>query len=384
MSFDIGRGNLKIFNKMFILFLAVCFILTQNSCTFALDGTNSDKMLFHGKVELNDKQKDDSKLFTGETKQLDKGTKLKMTVSQVLSSGYTEEGDEFFAEVSDDLTVPGGIVIPSGTIAHGKVTKLEGSRRLGRDGYINIKFDYLVTPDGREIPIEANMTTKRHPVTSVAKVALENTAITMAGGVIGGVAALKIFGIGGAVASQGYTLAGGAGVGALVGAGISLARKGKDVLVSPGDEINVQISGAIKVPVMTEEAFKDEEKSLDGLNIKITDYKVEKDPFGEPNTITLGIHVDNKTNKTFSTFDMALINDYKAVFYPSPFGDTELWFQKIDPNSRTSGKLSFSVDNTKRKHWLVFYDTSTRKPLAKVSIKNSIRRLKQEKNKNTH
>jgi len=341
----------------------------------------NNKYLFHGQVEINEEEKDPKKLFTGETKKIEEGTRLKMTVASVLSSGYTIEGDEFFAEVTNDLSVPGGIAIPAGTIAHGKVTKLEGSKRLGRDGYICVDFDYLVTPDGREIPIQASMTTKRNPVASVAKIALEDTAYTAAGGFIGGLLAVKYLGIGAAVASHGYTVAGGAGVGALIGATASLARKGGEVLIAPGDEINVEVKGALEVPVMNEEAFKDEEINFDGLNVKITDYKLEKDPFGELNTITLTISIDNRTNKTFSSFDMALVNDYKAVFYPSPFGNTELWFQKIFPNSRMTGRLSFAVDNPKRKHWLVFYDSTTRKPLAKISVKNAEKRLKKEKQK---
>lgn len=331
-----------------------------------------------GSVEI-EKNQEQQNLFTGETKEVEKGTTLRMTVSQVMSSSISTEGDEFFAEVTNDLNAPGGILVPAGTIAHGKVTKLRGTKRLGRDAYMSVKFDYLITPDGREIPIEASMTTKRHPVTSAAKVVLEDTAYTVAGGVIGGFLALKFLGLGAAVASNGYTVAGGAGVGALVGATASIVRKGSEVLIAPGDEIKVKVVSQMELPVMTEEAFKDEEKIFDGLDVKITSYAVEKDPFGEPNTITLTLNINNKTLKTFSSFDMALVNDYNSVFYPSPFGDTDLWFQKITPNSTVMGRMSFSVDNPKRKHWLVFYDTSSRKVLAKVSVKNAERRLKKEK-----
>jgi hypothetical protein len=166
----------------------------------------------------------------------------------------------------------------------------------------------------------------------------------------------------------------------VVGATKALTRKGGEVLIAPGDEINVKIGGSLQLPVMTEEAFKDEELVLKGLDVKIENYKIEKDPFGEPNTITIAVDINNKTNKTFSSFDMALVSDYKSVYYASPFGNTDLWFKKITPNSRTYGKLSFAVDNPKRKHWLVFYDTSSRKPVAKVSLKNAERRIKKEKN----
>ncbi|EKE03508.1 MAG: hypothetical protein ACD_20C00196G0004 [uncultured bacterium] len=377
-----GRVKYKMIMRKFLtIFLILNFLWVQGNISIAQAAQSSSGSL-QGTIEKTE-TKEEKQLFTGEKKDLEKGTSLKMTVSQVISSGYNEEGDEFFAEITNDLNTPGGILIPAGTIAHGKVTTVGATKRLGRDAYISVNFDYLITPDGREIPIEASMTTKRHPVTSTAKVILEDTAYTVAGGVIGGFLALKFLGLGAAVASNGYTLAGGAGIGAIVGATASLARKGSEVLIAPGDEINVKIASEIELPVMLEEALKDEEKILEGLNVNITDYIIEKDPFGEANTITLTLNIDNKTSKTFSSFDMALVNDYNSVYYPSPFGNTDLWFQKINPNSKMTGKLSFAVDNPKRKHWLVFYDTYSRKVLARISVKNAERRLKKEKTSNS-
>ncbi|MDD3013630.1 MAG: hypothetical protein PHC34_08010, partial [Candidatus Gastranaerophilales bacterium] len=283
---------LKIFKikKILISFLIIClFIINGGFALAQQEPVETGKVLFHGKVEINEDKNDDKKIFTGETKKVEQGTRLKMTVSNVLSSGYNQKDDEFFAEITNDLTVPGGIIIPIGTVAHGKVSALEESKRLGRDAHITLNFDYLITPDGRKIPIEASMTTKRNAAASVAKVALQDTAYTVAGGVLGGFLAFKYLGLGAAVASHGYTLAGGAGVGAIVGATASLVRKGGEVLIAPGDEINVEIKGTLNLPVMKEEAFKDEEKTIDGLDVKIVGYKLEKDPFGELNTITLNI-----------------------------------------------------------------------------------------------
>ncbi|MDD3149686.1 MAG: hypothetical protein PHV68_02535 [Candidatus Gastranaerophilales bacterium] len=343
---------------------------------------SNQKFIFHGHAEINEGNTPEENIFTGEVSKVTEGTTLKMTVSSVLSTGFNIEGDEFFAEITDDLYVEGGVAIPAGTIAHGTVSGMESSKRLGRDAYVNLKFDYLITPDGREIPIEASMTTQVGKAASVAKVVAQDAGITLAGGVLGGLLALKWLGIGTAITSNGYTVAGGAGVGALLGAGYALGRKGEQVFIAPGDEIKVEIDSSIELPVISEEALKEEEKHLDGLNIKIANYKLEKDPFGELNTITLSLLIKNQTEKTFSSFDMALINDYKAVYYASPFGSTDLWFQKIMPNSYISGNLSFAVDNPKRKHWLVFYDNRTRKPLARISVNNAIRRIDKEKKEN--
>ena len=337
--------------------------------------------VFKGRAEVTDKLEEKNKeLFTGEIDQLEAKDVIKMTVSQVLSSGYTEEGDEFFAEISSEVEGEKGVILPAGTIAHGTVKEIQGSKRLGRDGWIEVNFDYLITPDGREIPIQGNMSTKLNPVVGTSKVIAKSAGYTAVGGVVGGFLALNMFGLPAAIVSQGYTLAGGAAVGGAVGMGIALYRKGKDVLISPGDEIRVKITKAVDLPVFKKEALMQEEFVCDGLNIKITNIDFGEDPFGEMNTITVAIVITNLTDKYFTGFDISMVNDLNASFYPSVFGDTTLMFSKIKPGDRLSGRISFSVDNIKRKHWLVIYDRMERKPIAKISIDNAKRELKDKKN----
>lgn len=376
------------FKKLITIFLLYIFVLAQPASVLAKSKPKNENLMqtgsryiFHGHAEINQGAPEHENIFTGETGKVDEGTKIEMTVSNVISSTYNLEGDEFFAEVTKDVESEEGIVIPAGSVAHGKVSGIEDSKRMGRDGHVTLEFDYIVTPDGREIPIEGKMTTKRHPAASVAKVILEDTAYTLGGGLAGGYAALRLLGVGAAVSSNGATLGVGAGLGAVAGAGIALTRKGQEVLLAPGDEIKVKVLGSMELPVISDEAFKEEEKKFDGLEVRIVNYELEKDPFGDPNTITLSLVVVNKTKKTFSSFDMALINDYRSVYYASPFGNTEMWFTRIRPFTRIAGKLSFSVDNPKRKHWLVFYDNRTRKPLAKISVDNAKRDIKRRKKK---
>lgn len=337
---------------------------------------------FKGRAEINDKlEKENKKLFTGEMEQLEPKDVIKMTVSQVLSSGFTEEGDEFFAEISTDVEGQKGVILPAGTIAHGNVREIEESKRLGRDGWIEVSFDYLITPDGREIPIEGQMSTKLNPVASTGKMVAKGAGYTAVGGVVGGVLALNMFGLPAAVVSQGYTLAGGAALGGAVGLGMALYKKGKDVLISPGDEIRVKITKGIDLPVFRNEALKQEEFNCDGLNVKITNISFEKDPFGELNTITVAIVITNLTDKYFTGFDISLQNDLNASFYPSVFGDTTILFSKIKPGDRVAGRISFSVDNIKRKHWLIFYDRAQRKQVAKLSIDNAFKEIQNKKEK---
>ena len=343
--------------------------------------------VFHGHAEKNDEIKRvDEKLFTGETEDFGDTRKdfINMTVSQILSSGYTEAGDEFFAEVTNDVIGDKGIILPVGTVAHGSVREIKGGKRMGRNGWIELKFDYLITPDGREIPIEGQMTTKSNIATSIAKGVGTSTLHTVGGGLVGGYIALNLLGLEGAIASQGYTVLGGAAIGGAVGLCISLFKKGKDAMLSPGDEIKVRLTTKVNLPVLSDEALKQEETKYDGLDIEITNFALEKDPFGEKNTFAIDLFINNFTEKSFSSMEIALASESGNVYYPSIFGDNTLMFKTIKPHDKVRGRLSFAVDNPKRKHWLVFYDRQTRKPLTKISIDNVKRQLELAKKDKKH
>lgn len=366
--------------KLLTTFILLSFILTNMCSIRAFADTSST--VFEGHAEVTDKvNKNQDTIFSGETDKIETKDEINMTVSQVLSAGISEEGDEFFAEVTNEVVGSKGVLLPLGTIAHGSIRNLSESKRFGRDGWIELSFDYLITPDGREVPIDGKMTTKMHPVAGVAKTVATDVAYTAAGGVIGGMFALNLLGLEGAIASQGYTVIGGAGLGAGVGLGISLFRKGSDVLISPGDEIKVKIKSDVKLPVISKNALKQEELKYDGLDVKITNINLEKDPFGEMNTITLNLVIQNHSKKNFSSFDVSLVNDLSSSFYPSIFSDNTLAFTQIKSGDRISGRLSFAVDNPKRKHWLVFYDRQNRKPLAKISVDNAKREIDLKKGK---
>lgn len=337
--------------------------------------------IFQGHAEHTDKPVDPGELFTGKVESLDRKDVLKMTVSQVLDGSFAQEGDEFFAEVTDDVSGTSGVVIPSGTVAHGRIKQSTGSKRLGRDGWLDLDFDYLMTPDGREIPIEGKMSTKLHPVTQASKIVATDVGYTAVGGVVGGIMALNFFGLEAAIASQGYTVMGGAAVGGAVGLGAALYRKGKDVLIAPGDEIRVKMNTSIPLPVYKDTALLQHELQYEGLNIKINNISYEKDPFGELNTITLSLSISNMSKLTFSSFDFALVNDYNSVFQPSVFGDNTLMFRQIKPGDRVAGRISFSVDNVKRKFWLTFYDRKNRRPVAKISINNAYKKVSEKTKK---
>ncbi len=350
------------------------FLISMMLTNIALADTT-----FQGHAEFDDEYSElDKKIYTDKTDVLEKRDVIEMTVSQVLDGSFSIEGDEFFAEVTSDVVGDKGVIIPKGTIAHGTIIQTSEAKRLGRDGYLDLSFDYLVTPDGREIPIEGKMSTKLHPLKAATKIVATDIGYTAVGGVAGGIFALQALGIEAAIASQGYTVAGGAALGSTVGLGMALYRKGKNVLIAPGDEIKVKILSNVELPVYRDEALKQHEIKFPGLDIRIANILYEKDPFGEVNTITLSLSISNMSKKAFSGMDLALVNDYNAVFNPSIFGDTKLLFSQLKPGDRFAGKISFAVNNVKQSYWLVVNDRATNKPLAKVSLDNAYKNVSKD------
>ena len=280
--------------KRFVVFFILLSFLTCNTSVLA--------EVLEGHAEKTDvyEQQMQQELFTGKVEHLERKDVINMTVSQVLDSNINMEGDEFFAEVTDEVKGDTGVIIPKGTIAHGRISQTGDAKRLGRQAWISLDFDYLVTPDGREIPIEGKMSTKLHPVAEASKIVAQDVGYTLAGGAVGGFMALNWLGLEAAIASQGYTVAGGAAIGGAIGLGMALIRKGHDVLIAPGDEIRVKINTSVPLPVYKESALMQHEMFYPGLDIHISDIKHETDPFGEVNTITLTVMISNMSDKTLA------------------------------------------------------------------------------------
>lgn len=343
------------------------------------NSTLASNDVFQGHAEFSNEYPElDKEMYTGKTETLEKRDTIEMTVSQVLDGSFSFEGDEFFAEVTSDVIGDKGVIVPKGTVAHGIIKESGSAKRLGRDGYIDLSFDYLVTPDGREIPIEGKMSTKLHPIKAATKIVAQDIGYTAGGAVLGGVFAAQALGVEAAIASQGWTVASGAAIGTGVGLGMALYRKGKDVLIAPGDEIKVKILSEVDLPVYREDALKQKELNYPGLDIRIANILYEKDPFGEVNTLTLSISVSNMSDKSFSGMDLALVNDYNTIFNPSIFGDTKLVFSQFKPGDRRAGKISFAVNNVKQSYWLIVNDRTKNKPLMKISLDNAYKKVSKD------
>jgi hypothetical protein len=309
---------------------------------------------------------------TGDVRVVAPGTALDLVLSTEIAPGETVEGDEFFGKISKDVLVDGRVVIPYGTRVHGVLTTMEGPKRAGRNGYINACFDYLITPDGRKVPIEGDSTTRDSKGKAAAKVVGRAAGYTAIGGVVGTLLVLKYGGLVAVVASHGYALAGGAAIGGAAGLTIAMLTKGKSVMLLPGAEMHVMIGEELKLPTMTMPDWTADDFSTPGLNVKVAGMRIDRHPLGEMSDITLTLDILNQTENTFSTFEIGLEDEDGNVFFRSPLGDTGMWSGKIKPSSHFNSKITFSVDNVKNRYKLVFFKPYSREPLAKFALTNAM------------
>lgn len=345
-------------------------LLLLAPCTGFLLAQAEEQTPLKGSVVITDENRQNPSINPDDLKEVGgkSGNYLEMTVSTALTPGLTETGDEFFAKVSKDYTVDGKVVIPQDTIVHGSVQQMQDPKRGGRNGYISTKFDYMITPDGREIPIDGSHTTKDGKAKAIAKVVGRGAGFTLVGGVVGAVMVLKYGGMAAVAASNGYALAGGAAVGGAVGLTAAMLTKGQNAMIQPGAELKVKLHEKLMLPTMNMPDPSANDLVLQGLQVQVIGAQIQDDPFGEAREITLSLDLTNKTSNTFSFFDMALVDEMGTAYYPSPFGDTGMWFRKLEPNSHMRGNLTFNVDNPKLRYHLVFYKQYTREALAKIAI----------------
>ena len=198
------------------------------------------------------------------TKRIASGTRFQLEFLQSVTTSAGTEGDFFTAALKNELrTENNTVILPSGSVVRGSISTVKTAKRFSRGAMLYLDFDHVVTPNGRQIPLDL----------SVIKC---NDKINYDGGLY------KNLGYGEAVKenydkgvditkrSTNYGLSVGddhpgmqyittpfCAVGGFVGGvgywfGQSVAdmfRKGKDVYILKGDVITVQLINPIDIPV---------------------------------------------------------------------------------------------------------------------------------------
>ncbi len=87
---------------------------------------------------------------------LQDGTPVRLRLMQTLSSADATEGQTVDFEVAEPVVGQGLVLIPKGSVALGKVTKVQKKRRFGRAGELEISVDSVRLADGSRASLRAS------------------------------------------------------------------------------------------------------------------------------------------------------------------------------------------------------------------------------------
>jgi len=164
-------------------------------------------------------------------------TRLPATLDQEISTKSTLAGTGFTAVLTRDIGHDGRVLLPTGTLIHGRISQIHGGRRISGAAAIRLQPTDVTLPDGTtyrlaaevvdidhfedsHVNSEGTIVANEHPKATAAALALTTTSAVVAGAMIGG-------GVGAVV---------GLGVGAGVGA-VWWLKRDREQLLPKGTEL---------------------------------------------------------------------------------------------------------------------------------------------------
>jgi hypothetical protein len=313
-----------------------------------------------------------SPLLYGSVQTIPTGTKVALTIMGNLNSELSQKGDEVLARVACDVTGGERVILPGGWYMHGVVTDIAPQRRLGKDGYVEVEFDKLVSPEGDlELPFRAKVSTKDGELKAVAKTALIDSAYVTAGAIGGSLLSVELTGLPVAIASHGISVGIGAAAGGTLGAIGALKRKGNIRSLFPGDELKLVTAEPIMLPGFDPRFLPSASMpvSVANLTLHVGKPTFAKDTLGDKlaRRLFLDVTIENNTSKEYSFFDLAVLSDHNQRYYPLP-ACLQMGKNKVQAHSTGTAKVVFSVDSPKRKYWLLLLDKIKREEIARAPI----------------
>jgi hypothetical protein len=170
-----------------------------------------------------------------ETVTIPAGTRIPIRLDQGINTAKNSPGDDFTASLNGPIVIDGHVVAPSGSKVVGELTQVEESGRVEGRASLTMELREIVV-DGEEYDLPTK------PLTLVAPSTKKKDAAVIAGGA--GVGAII-----GAIAGGGKGAAIGAGVGGGSGTGYVLATKGKEVAYGPEARFTFTLAEPVEMPV---------------------------------------------------------------------------------------------------------------------------------------
>ena len=196
------------------------------------------------------------------TKRIPAGTIFNLEFLQAVGTFSGLQGDSFTAILRNELSAEANVILPTGSVVRGSIDKVYTAKRFSRGAKLYLDFDHVVTPNGRQIPLDLAVVEYDNiyydgalyknlgygeAVQNNYKKGVDITKTATNYGLKAGESApgmqyitTPFCAIGGFLGGVGYFL--GDSV-------IDMFRKGQDVYINKGDVIPVKLINPIDVPV---------------------------------------------------------------------------------------------------------------------------------------
>ena len=199
------------------------------------------------------------------TKRIPAGTKLTVQLLSPVTTSANLEGTDFTAMLLTDQTADNDVILPMGTVVRGNISKITPAKRMSKGAILYMDFDHVVTPNGRQLPLSLNIigrtdltydggiTTTRGYSEAFKKTCEKSVNITKKsvnwGKEVGGnywngnmkYLSIPVGAIGGAFGTAGYFV---------YDSIADMIRKGENVYLEKGEELQVILIDPIDVPVI--------------------------------------------------------------------------------------------------------------------------------------
>ena len=92
------------------------------------------------------------------TKRIAAGTRFQLEFLQPVTTSSGNEGDFFTAALKNELRTDNNtVILPLGSVIRGSISNVKTAKRFSRGAMLYLDFDHVVTPNGRQIPIDLSV-----------------------------------------------------------------------------------------------------------------------------------------------------------------------------------------------------------------------------------
>jgi hypothetical protein len=181
-------------------------------------------------------------------------TEAAVTMLSGLHTRVNQVNDPVTARLRQPVYVGGQLAFPPGSLLNGRVTRVQLSGHMHHPAELGFRFESITLPDGETEPISAVLAALDKPGLPKARLDSEGTLIGTRGfslkGLVGGVAALGVFGVGKAAIASSSAVSTIVPLGGAAVLGYAaLWPRGNDVNVPPQTDCRIRLNYPVTVRV---------------------------------------------------------------------------------------------------------------------------------------